>query len=105
MILHLIIKEADVILAIDSDVPWFPKLSEPDPATRIIQVASDPLFTDYPYRGFGSDISLSGNPQLSLLALKQAVLSTRLNQTALRSRLDHWRERIQETAQDMVIQR
>jgi len=90
------LREADVILAIDSDVPWFPKLSEPDPATRIIQVASDPLFTDYPYRGFGSDISLSGNSQLSLLALKQAILSTKLNKTVLRSRLDHWRERIQE---------
>jgi len=90
------IEGADVILAIDSDVPWFPKLSEPDPATRIIQVASDPLFTDYPYRGFGSDISLSGNPQLSLSALKQAILSSKLNQTALRSRLDHWCERIQE---------
>ena len=90
------LQEADVILAIDSDVPWFPKLSEPDPATRIIQVASDPLFTDYPYRGFGSDISLSGNSHLSLLALKRAILSTRLNKTALRCRLDHWRERIQE---------
>jgi acetolactate synthase-1/2/3 large subunit len=90
------LKGADVILAIDSDVPWFPKLSEPDPATRIIQVASDPLFADYPYRGFGSDISLSGNSQLSLLALKQAILSTKLNKTALRSRLGHWRERIQE---------
>jgi len=89
------LKEADVILAIESDVPWFPKLSEPDPETRIIQVASDPLFSDYPYRGFGSDISLSGNPQLSLLALKQAILSTRLNQADVRSRLDDWRERIQ----------
>jgi acetolactate synthase-1/2/3 large subunit len=89
------LKEADVILAIESDVPWFPKLSEPGPETRIIQVATDALFTDYPYRGFGSDISLSGNPQLSLLALKEAILSTRMNQTAVQSRLDHWRKRIQ----------
>ena len=93
------LKEADVILAIDADVPWFPDLSEPDPATRIIQVASDPLFTDYPHRGFASDISLSGNSQLSLLALKQTILSAKLNKTALRSRLDHWRERIQEQRQ------
>ena len=69
------LEEADVILAIDSDVPWFPKLSEPQPETMIIQIASDALYTDYPYRGFGSDISLSGNSRLSLLALKEAVLS------------------------------
>ena len=89
------LKEADVILAIESDVPWFPKLSEPGPDTKIIQVATDALFTDYPYRGFGSDISLSGNPRLSLLALKEAILPTKLNRTAVRARLDHWRERFQ----------
>jgi len=89
------LKEADVILAIESDVPWFPTLSEPDPDTRIIQVATDALFTDYPYRGFGSDISLSGNPRLSLIALKEAILPSKLNRTAVRTRLDHWRERFQ----------
>ncbi|MBT8363854.1 MAG: thiamine pyrophosphate-requiring protein [Deltaproteobacteria bacterium] len=88
------LKEADVILAIESDAPWFPELSEPHPATTIIQVASDSLYTDYPYRGFGSHISLSGNPQLSLLALDQAILSTNLNHTALRDRLDRWSKRI-----------
>ena len=87
------LKEADVILAIESDVPWFPKLSEPGPDTKIIQVATDALFSDYPYRGFGSDISLSGNPRLSLLALKEAILPSKLNRTAVRTRLDHWRER------------
>ena len=98
----LYLKEADVILAIDADVPWFPELSEPDPATRIIQIAADPLFTDYPHRGFASDISLSGNSQLSLLALKQAILSAKLNKTALRSRLDHWCQRIQEQRQTWI---
>jgi len=89
------LKEADVILAIEADVPWFPKLWEPGPDTRIIQVATDALFTDYPYRGFGSHISLSGNPRLTLSALKEAILPTRLNRTTVRTRLDHWHERIQ----------
>jgi acetolactate synthase-1/2/3 large subunit len=89
------LKEADVILAIESDVPWFPQQSEPGPETRIIQVASDSLFSDYPYRGFGSDISLSGNPRLSLLALKQAILSAKPDQAAVRSRRDLWCERVQ----------
>ncbi len=93
------LKEADVILAIESDVPWFPKLSEPDPDTKIIQVATDALFTDYPYRGFGSDISLSGNPRLTLLALKEAILAAKLNRTAVRTRRGHWRARIQKQRQ------
>jgi acetolactate synthase-1/2/3 large subunit len=93
------IKEADVILAIESDVPWFPSLSEPGPDTRIIQVATDALFTDYPYRGFGSDVSLSGDPRLSLQALKQALSATKLNRAAVRTRLDDWRERFQKQRQ------
>ncbi len=88
------LQEADVIMAIESDVPWFPKISEPRPETTVIQVASDALYTDYPYRGFASDNSLSGNPQHSLQALKDEILSRKMNQTAVKQRLDHWRERI-----------
>jgi acetolactate synthase-1/2/3 large subunit len=89
----LYLKEADVILAIESDVPWFPKISEPRPAATIIQIASDSLFTDYPYRGFSSDISLSGNPRLSLIALKNAILSTGMNRNTIRNRLNNWSRR------------
>jgi acetolactate synthase-1/2/3 large subunit len=87
------LKEADVILVIEADVPWFPKLSEPSPSTTVIQIASDSLFTDYPYRGFASDIALSGNPKLSLLALKDAVLSTGICPGSVRKRMDLWRRR------------
>jgi len=89
------LKEADVILAIESDVPWFPKLSEPGPETRIIQVATDALFADYPYRGFASDITLSGSPRLSLLALKEAISINELDQAAVSSRRDRWCRQIQ----------
>jgi acetolactate synthase-1/2/3 large subunit len=89
------LKEADAILAIEADVPWFPKSSEPRRETMIVQIASDSLFTDYPYRGFASDISLSGNPRLSLLALKDAVLSTSLNQASVLKRRNLWRGRTQ----------
>ena len=90
------LKEADVILSIESDVPWFPMVSEPRPATTIIQVAPDSLYTDYPFRGFASDISLSGNPRLSLLALKETILSTHTNTRAVPNRLDRWRKRNRE---------
>jgi acetolactate synthase-1/2/3 large subunit len=89
------LKEADAILAIEADVPWFPKSSEPRRETTIIQIASDALFTDYPYRGFASDISLSGNPQHSLAALKESILSAKLNPTPVRRRLELWRRRSQ----------
>ena len=98
----LFLKEADVILTIESDVPWFPKLSEPRPETTIIQIASDSLFIDYPYRGFSSDISLSGNPRLSILALKDAIQSISLDQKPIRNRMNLWRKRIRKQRQSWL---
>jgi acetolactate synthase-1/2/3 large subunit len=93
------LKEADVIMAIESDVPWFPNRSEPKPETTIIHVASDALYTDYPYRGFASDISLSGNPRLSLRALKDDILTHDANISTINKRLAHWRRRIKKLRQ------
>ena len=93
------LKKADVIMAIESDVPWFPKLSEPKPETTVIQVASDSLFADYPYRGFASNISLSGNPLFALRALKDDILSHDVNISTINKRLAHWRRRVKKLRQ------
>jgi acetolactate synthase-1/2/3 large subunit len=39
----------------------------------VIQVASDPLFSGYPIRGFPSDLTLGGAPRLTLEALAEAA--------------------------------
>ena len=61
--------EADAILVLESDVPWFPQLSRPKPEARVIHVAVDPLFSRYPVRGFPADLALAGAPRLTLAAL------------------------------------
>src|SRR3989440_2991954 len=65
--------DADAIVAVESDVPWFPALKTPRADAKLIQVAVDPLFTRYPIRGFGADVALPGAPRLTLAALAQAV--------------------------------
>jgi len=35
--------EADVILVIDSDVPWMPTVNKPDPNARVYHIDADPL--------------------------------------------------------------
>jgi acetolactate synthase-1/2/3 large subunit len=67
--------EADAIVVVESDVPWFPSGSHPKPETKIIHVAHDPLFSRYPVRGFDSDVALAGQPRLTLHALADAVRS------------------------------
>ena len=61
------------ILVVEADAPWYPHIKSPRPETRVIQVASDPLFSGYPIRGFPSDLTLGGAPRLTLEALAEAA--------------------------------
>jgi acetolactate synthase-1/2/3 large subunit len=75
---HAFLKDADVILVVDCDVPWIPKEGKPKPEAKVIHIGPDPLFAQYPLRGFRTDLALAGAvaPTLQTLwrsAQKQAV--------------------------------
>jgi len=81
--------EADLILVIESDVPWFPQMSRPKPETRVVHLGVDPLFSRYPVRGFPADLALAGSPRLALAALTDAVAG-RLDREAVAERRQRW---------------
>jgi len=57
---HALLKEADVVLVVDCDVPWIPKEGTPKLDAKVIHIGPDPLFARYPLRGFRTDIGLTG---------------------------------------------
>ena len=65
--------DADAIVIVESDVPWFPSLKAPRADAKLIQIGVDPLFSRYPIRGFGADVALPGSPRLTLAALAEAL--------------------------------
>jgi acetolactate synthase-1/2/3 large subunit len=67
------LEKADAILVIESDVPWFPKQVSARVDAPVIQLGIDPLYSDYPLRGFAADVALAGRPKSSLEALTAAV--------------------------------
>jgi acetolactate synthase-1/2/3 large subunit len=67
-----LLTEADLILVLESDVPWIPSLASPAPGARIIQVGEDPLYQRYPMRSFRSDLTITSN----LLGFLQALEPT-----------------------------
>ncbi|MBV9361378.1 MAG: thiamine pyrophosphate-requiring protein, partial [Betaproteobacteria bacterium] len=74
---HALLKDADVVLVVDCDVPWIPKEGAPRSDAKVIHIGPDPLFARYPLRGFRTDIALTGalGPTLEALwrsAQKQA---------------------------------
>jgi acetolactate synthase-1/2/3 large subunit len=70
---HPILGHADLLIILESEVPWLPETREPDPATRIVHVGVDPLFQDYPIRSFRSDLSITASAAALLPALEAAL--------------------------------
>ena len=69
--------EADVILVIESDVPWFPIKANPRPGAKIIQMGIDPFFCRYPIRTFPVDVPISADPEAGLRSLREALAPQR----------------------------
>jgi acetolactate synthase-1/2/3 large subunit len=70
---HPILGHADLLIILESEVPWLPETREPDPATRIVHIGVDPLFQDYPIRSFRSDLSITASAATLLPALEDAL--------------------------------
>jgi acetolactate synthase-1/2/3 large subunit len=66
---HALLKEADLVLVVDCDVPWIPKEGQPAPDAKIVHIGTDPLFARYPLRGFRADLALTGMTAATLQAL------------------------------------
>jgi acetolactate synthase-1/2/3 large subunit len=70
---HALLKEADLVLVVDCDVPWIPKEGGPRAEAKVIHLGPDPLFARYPLRGFRTDLALTGTVAGTLQALARAA--------------------------------
>lgn len=85
------IKDADVIIVLDCDVPWIPNLHKVNPDAKIVHIGVDPLFSDYPVRGFRGDLTIASSSHAAIVALTDA-LDERAKSAS--SRIDSRRDRI-----------
>jgi acetolactate synthase I/II/III large subunit len=67
------IAKADVIVAIDCEVPWWPSKVTPRADAKLVQIAPDPLFVRYPVRGFQMDLAIAGSSSLALVQLEKEL--------------------------------
>ena len=51
--------DADLIIVIESDAPWYPRAEQPAPGCRVVHIGEDPVFARYPMRSFPSDLSIA----------------------------------------------
>ena len=83
---HALLKEADVVLVVDCDVPWIPKEGAPRKDAKVIHIGPDPLFAGYPLRGFRADIALTGAVAATLQALWRGAQKHAVSPKAIEER-------------------
>jgi len=67
------IQSADVVLVLDSDVPWIPAKDGNPVDAKIIHMGTDPLYSRYPVRGYPCDIAITSPSSISLPMLLESM--------------------------------
>ena len=76
-----LLEAADVIVVLESPVPWIPRNMGPSASAKVIHIAHDPLFLTHPMRGFPADLNIAGDPGAALVMLHD-MLKTKLRDKA-----------------------
>ena len=103
-----LLADADLVISLESDVPWIPHLQHPPAGARIVHIGEDPFFVRYPMRSFPSDLAVQAGVVNALEALENAV-GSRLQMaeariSARRTRLaERMRTRRAQLAKDSVV--
>lgn len=92
------VKDADVIIMLDCDVPWIPSLHKINPDAKVVHIGIDPLFSKYPVRGFQCDLAITSASGSAVSALDSALADRAKSAT---SRIDARRARLAEARSRM----
>lgn len=72
-----LLPKADVILVIDSDVPWAPSLHRLNDQARVIHLGVDPLQSRYPIWGFPTTLAIAADSAVAVSLLHEALQKRR----------------------------
>jgi len=82
-----VVADADLIIVIESDAPWYPRVEGPATGCRVAHIGEDPTFARYPMRSFPSDLAIAAPVSIALAALDAALAKKTLNVDARRAKL------------------
>jgi acetolactate synthase-1/2/3 large subunit len=68
-----LLEKADLVIVLDSEVPWVPVREHPAQGARIVQIGEDPLFARYPIRSFPCDLAIAAGSATTLRALDREL--------------------------------
>ena len=68
-----LLSKADVIVVLESPVPWIPGSHGPRRDAKIIHISADPLVTRFPFRDIEADLLIAGDPRAALAMLRECL--------------------------------
>ncbi len=92
---------ADVVLTIDSAVPWVPSRCKPRSDAAIVHMSADPSYAMYPYRDFPASQLIAGSSRAGLRMLNEALQGIDINDKKRELR----RKQVAVSVQDAAKQR
>ncbi|HEY1364076.1 MAG TPA: thiamine pyrophosphate-requiring protein [Xanthobacteraceae bacterium] len=108
-----LLAKADVVIVIDSVVPWMPRNHQPRRDAKVIHIAADPLEARYPFRELEADLLVAGSSLAAMRMLRQSLAGELRGQApaierrrkmlaALREEVLARRRKLIETVKDQV---
>lgn len=94
--------EADVILVIDSDIPWVPMNSKPDPAATILHIDVDPLKPSMPLWYIQAQGTYQADAETALKQINRHLDATGTDEALAEERSRHYTRRHAERAAELV---
>ncbi len=70
------ISKADVIVVLDSVIPWIPRAHMPRKDAKIIHISADPLSARYPFRDVEADLLITGDTCAAVKLLRECLAGT-----------------------------
>ena len=94
--------KADVIIVIDSPVPWMPRNVQPRKDAKVIHISADPLETRYPFRELEADLYVTGSSLAAMSMLRRSLADAMKNKA---SAIDSRRKALAKVRDEMVAKR
>jgi acetolactate synthase-1/2/3 large subunit len=90
--------EADVVLVIDSDVPWIPQINRPSKDAKILHIDVDPLKQQMPLWYIGAEQMYRADAELALKQLNTYLDSAKIDSARVNELRAHYERRHKERA-------
>jgi len=78
--------DADVVVVINSAVPWMPRMAKPKATTKVIHIGNDPLVARFPFREYEADLVIAGDGAAALDMLGAALAKANIGKDVLDAR-------------------